>query len=147
MHKALQLILAAALAGAPLGALAANEEASAFDGAWNVTLTCPPHSDDEDAKGYVHRFPAEVRNGVFRGTHAAEGEPGSRFLSGTIGKDGAANLSLEGIVSNADYSVNHAARGKPYVYRVRARFEPASGIGQRVGKRKCEFRFARVGSR
>lgn len=147
MRKALHFIIAATVSCAHAGAFAADEGASAFDGLWNVTLTCPPHSDDEDAKGYVHRFPAEVKDGVLRGTHATEGEPGWHFLSGTVGKDGAASLTLEGIVSNADYSVNHAARGKPYVYRVRARFEPSSGVGQRVGKRKCEFRFARVASR
>jgi hypothetical protein len=29
-------------------------------------------------------------------------------------------------------------------YRAWAGFEPASGSGQRVGKRKCDFRFRRV---
>ena len=40
---------------------AAQEEASPFDGSWEVTLTCPPHHEDDDAKGYVHRFPAVVK--------------------------------------------------------------------------------------
>lgn len=31
----------------------------AFDGTWDVTLTCPPLRDDEDdAKGYIQRFRA-----------------------------------------------------------------------------------------
>ena len=66
-----------------------------------------------------------------------------RALTGPIGIDGAAALVLEGIVNNPAYSVNNAQRGKPYSYRVRARFEPDSGTGQRVGKRKCNFLFKR----
>ncbi len=139
-----KLFLAALVMGHHDVTPAADGDASPFDGMWSVTLTCPPHNEDEDAKGYVHQFPAEVKAGVIHGTHGTEGEPGWHFLSGPIGKDGSASLTLQGIVSNADYSVNHAYRGKPYVYRVRAKFEPTSGTGQRMGKRKCEFRFRRV---
>ncbi len=58
-------------------------------------------------------------------------------------RTGNAALSLEGIVNNPDHSVNNAYRGKSYSYRVRATFEPSVGTGQRVGKRKCSFRFDR----
>lgn len=128
---------------AAIGAAAFAEPASPFDGKWDATLTCPPHHEDEDAKGYVHRFPVEVRNAVVRGVHGAEGEPGWHLLTGTIAKDGNAALSLEGIVNHPDHSVNNAYRGKSYSYRVRATFEPSVGTGQRVGKRKCSFRFDR----
>ena len=58
-------------------AAAAHGQQSKFDGAWNVTMTCPPHNAaDDDAKGYTHRFTAEVREGRMRGTHGKEGEPG-----------------------------------------------------------------------
>lgn len=123
---------------------AAGDDATPYDGKWNVTLTCPPHNEDEDAKGYVHHFPAEVKAGMIQGTHAAEGQPGWHFLSGPIGKDGSASLTLQGIVNNADYAVGHGFRGKPYVYRVRAKFESNSGVGQRVGKRRCDFQFRRA---
>lgn len=119
--------------------------ASPFDGRWEVTLTCPPHHEDDNAKGYVHRFPAEVKDAVLRGVHGAEGQPGWHLLTGTIAQDGSAELALDGIVNNPDYSINDAYRGKVYRYRVRATFEPASGSGQRVGKRKCSFRFDRLG--
>ncbi len=121
----------------------AATEAAPFDGPWKVTLTCPPHDDDEDAKGYVHYFPAEVKANEFRGTHAIEGEPGWHLLTGTIAPDGNANLTLQGIVNNPNYAVNHAFRGKPYSYRVKARFEPSSGSGRRIGKRRCDFDFKR----
>ena len=137
-------LLSAALAVAVGPAPAVAADATPFDGAWNVTLTCPPHNEDEDAKGYVHRFAGEVRNGEFRATHATEGEPGWHFLSGTIAPDGSAMLKLDGIVNNPDYAVNKAFRGKPYSYRVRARFEASGGSGQRVGKRKCDFQFKRA---
>ena len=78
-----------------------------------------------------------------RGTHGAEGAPSWHLLTGDIAADGSAMLRLEGIVNNPAYSVNNAQRGKPYTYRVRARFEPTEGTGQRVGKRKCDFRFKR----
>ena len=92
------LFVAAALAGP---AQVAAQERSPFDGAWDVTLTCPAlHDDDDDAKGYVHRFPAEVKGGVLRGVHGSEGEPSYHLLTGTIGADGAAALVLEGIVNN-----------------------------------------------
>jgi hypothetical protein len=135
--------VAVALGGAHLRALAGGPDAAPFDGRWNVTLTCPPHNEDDDAKGYVHRFPAEVKAGEFRGTHATEGQPGWHLLTGTIAADGTANLKLEGIVNNPDYAINNAFRGKPYTYRVRARFESSVGTGQRIGKRKCDFQFNR----
>lgn len=128
---------------APACAQSPADTATRFDGAWNVTLTCPPHSDDEDAKGYVHRFPADVKDGVLRGTHGTEGQPSWHLLSGTIAPNGTAALTLDGIVGNPDYAINNAQRGKPYSYRVRAQFEPASGSGQRVGRRKCDFAFKR----
>jgi hypothetical protein len=136
-------LVTAALLGTWLGSPAAAQSATPFDGLWNVTLTCPPHDDDEDAKGYVHRFPAQITSGEFRATHATEGQPGWHLLTGTIAQDGSANLTLEGIVNNPNYALNHAFRGKPYVYRVRAKFEASSGTGRRMGKRRCDFDFKR----
>ena len=144
MRRACYLFVAAAFLASHCVALAADEDTSRFDGTWSVTLTCPSYHEDEDAKGYVHRFPAAVKAGVLRGTHATAGQPGWHFLSGPIAQDGVASLTLEGIVNSAEGAVNQAYRGKPYAYRVRARFEQTSGIGQRVGKRKCEFQFQRV---
>lgn len=127
-----------------LPAVAQNVDSSIFDGKWEVTLSCPPHHDDDDAKGYVHRFPAEVKGGALRGVHGTEGQPSWHLLVGNIAPNGAAALTLDGIVNNPAYSINNAQRGKPYTYRVRAQFESSSGIGQRVGKRKCDFGFKRM---
>ena len=100
-------------------------------------------TDDDDAKGYTHRFSAEVRDGRLRGTHGSEGEPGWHDLHGKIGPQGDAVLRLDGIVNNPKYAINDAQRGKTYSYRVQAHFEERSGIGQRLTGRACEVRFAR----
>lgn len=125
-------------------AAAAHGQESKFDGAWNVTMTCPPHNaTDDDAKGYTHRFTAEVRAGRMRGTHGKEGEPGWHLLHGKINEDGSATLRLDGIVNDPKYAINEAERGKEYSYRIKAQFEPGSGTGQRLTGRVCEFRFTR----
>lgn len=134
------LVVHAALAQ---GISFAAESTTAFDGSWDVVLTCPPHNEEDDAKGYVHRFPAEITGGIVRGTYGREGEPGWHLLTGTVEPGGNAALRLEGVVSNPDYAINKAQRGKAYAYRVRASFEQAKGSGQRVGRRKCDFQFNR----
>jgi len=123
---------------------AAQAQEGKFDGAWNVTMTCPPHIDaDDDAKGYTHRFAAEVQKSRIRGTHGKEGEPGWHFLHGRIHEDGSATLRLDGIVNNPRYAINEAERGKAYSYRIKAQFEPGGGSGQRLTGRACEFKFTR----
>lgn len=135
------LVVIAVGAGAPTLAVA---EPSAFDGTWDVTLTCPPLKDDaDDAKGYTQRFSGQVKDGMLRATHGVEGQPSWHLLTGEIPPDGKAMLTIEGIVKNADYAVNHAARGKSYTFRVRATFAGDHGTGVRLGKRKCEFDFRR----
>jgi hypothetical protein len=139
MHNATALAVLLALASGPAPAQEAK-----FDGAWNVTMTCPPHDDaDDDAKGYVHRFPAEVRKSRIQGTHGSEGEPGWHFLHGRIDPSGSATLRLDGIVNNPKYAINNAKRGKEYTYRIKAQFEERSGVGQRLTGRACEFTFSR----
>ncbi len=121
----------------------AAEAPTTFDGQWDATLICPPHNEDDDAKGYTHRFPAEIRNGYIKGVYGTEGQPGWHTLSGPLAPDGSAMLKLDGIVSRPDYAINKAWAGKAYTYRVRARFEANSGSGQRMGQRKCELQFVR----
>ena len=140
MHRG-QIFLAFALITGTQ-ALAADVP-SKFDGPWNVTLTCPPHSGDEDAKGYTHHFPGEVSNSRMHAVHGAEGEPGWHLLTGAIAEDGSATLRLQGIVNNPKYAINGAQQGKAYQYRVKAQFEASSGSGERLTGRACHFAFAR----
>lgn len=125
-------------------ASAAQAQQTKFDGAWNVVMTCTPHNAaDDEAKGYTHRFPAEIQNGRMRATHGKEGEPGWHFLHGKINEDGSATLRLDGIVNNPRYAINDAERGKEYTYRVKTQFQSNSGVGQRLTGRACEFAFTR----
>jgi hypothetical protein len=121
----------------------AHAQNTKFDGAWNVVLTCPPHNDEEGTKGYTHMFPAEVKNGQLQGVHGKEGEPGWHFLHGDISPNGTATLQLDGIVNSPDHAIGRSPKGKTYSYRVQAKFDQASGTGQRMSGRVCEFRFTR----
>lgn len=136
----LQILLVATVTAV---AAAAAAQGPGFDGAWNVTLACPPHSGDDDAKGYTHRFPGEVTNGQMRAVHGKEGEPGWHLLTGRIAADGSATFQLDGIVNNEKYAINNAQRGKVYKYKVRAQFDPKSGSGERLTGRVCRFAFSR----
>jgi hypothetical protein len=125
-------------------AATAHAQTSPFDGTWQVTLRCPPHNAaDDEAKGYTHRFAADVLQGRMRGTYGKEGEPGWHQLHGKIADDGSAALRLDGIVNNSAHAINNAPRGQEYSYRVKAQFDGNSGTGQRVTGRVCEFRFSR----
>lgn len=106
-------------------------------------MVCPPHDDDDEARGYTHRFPGQVVDREFSATHGKEGEPGWHFLRGRINAKGNATLRLDGIVNNPKYAINDAARGKQYSYRVKAHFDETSGVGQRLTGRVCEFTFTR----
>lgn len=137
--------LSAGLFAAAASAQSPTPNNAAFDGKWSVVLTCPPQNEDDDgAKGYVHRWSVEVKGGIMHGTYGTEGEPSYHLLSGIIAPDGKADLKLDGIVSRPDYAINNAWRGKPYTYRVRAKFEGEHGTGVRAGRRKCEFAFAKI---
>ena len=141
----LRLLVPLVVALADTTALAQPAPASStFDGAWNVTMTCPPHNEeDDDAKGYTHRYTGQVTAGELRAVHGTDGEPGWHLLRGRIGDDGNAALRLEGVVSNARYAINGAERGKRYSYRVKAHFDGSSGTGERLTGRTCTFVFKR----
>jgi hypothetical protein len=122
----------------------AMAQTTRFDGPWKVVLTCPPHNEeDDDAKGYTHRFSGSVVEGELSATHGKEGEPGWHLLHGRIKPNGDANLRLEGIVNSPKHAINGAQRGKVYSYRVKARFDDRSGAGQRATGRECSFAFSR----
>jgi hypothetical protein len=118
-------------------------QANPFDGKWKVVQHCPPREGVDGAKGYTHYFDVEVVNGELRGAQGTPGEPGWFELRGTIAPDGTAALRRSGLVSNADYAINQAPQGKAYSFRVNAKFEASTGVGQRMSGRPCEFRFSR----
>jgi hypothetical protein len=131
---ALLLILSAPFA------VAANT--GSFDGAWNVTVECPPHGN---AGGYTYRFVAHVKDGVLHGSYNAEGASDSLALDGTIGPDGAATLHARGLTGNPDKVVGRRTRGTRYEYPVKARFEGTRGSGHRTQARPCDLTFFKQG--
>ncbi len=139
----MQRIVIALVASLLVAFVPAHAQDAKFDGTWKVTLTCPPHNDEEGTKGYTHIFPAEIKGGQLLGVHGKEGEPGWHLLQGKISPDGDATLKLDGIVNSPDHAIGRSPKGKPYSYRVRAKFEQASGTGERMSGRVCTFRFVR----
>jgi hypothetical protein len=132
------------LAGTLFTVATTAQSPTPFDGNWDVVLNCPPHdAEDDDAKGYTHRFSGKIDGGELSATYGTAGEAGWHHLHGPIMADGKAALRLDGIVSRPEYAINKATKGKPYTYRVRAMFESAKGTGQRVGRRQCSFTFTK----
>jgi hypothetical protein len=141
-HGAIRLVplLACALLA---GVFSASAQAGRFDGEWNVEMHCPAVKSDDDDKGYTHRFKAQVVDGELHGEHKSAGEPGYHLLTGKIGDKGNAALRLDGVVNNPNYAIHNARYGSSYSYRVKAKFDERSGLGQRQSGRVCEFRFSR----
>ncbi len=119
----------------------APQAASAFDGNWEVTLSCPRHTDG--AKGYRHKFLAEVRNGLLHGAWQSQRTAASLVIGGAIQPDGTATLSATGTTGDEEYSANRVKTGTKYGYTIRARFDGAHGSGSRVEGRICNLVFAR----
>ena len=145
LWRLFKLVLPPAISCAALLPLAAHAQQSKFDGTWSVVMVCPPHSSaKDDAKGYTHRFSAEVLNSRLKGTHGKEGEPGWHFLHGKINADGSASLRLDGIVNTPTHAINEAPQGKEYTYGIKAQFDATAGEGQRLTGRICQFKFSRM---
>jgi hypothetical protein len=126
-----------------LGAAGVAPPSTRFDGAWEVTITCPSSPENPGVKGYSYRFPATVKDGLLVGSHLAEGEAGSLRIEGVIPSDGKAQLKGWGHTGGAEYNLKHAAAGTRYGYGIRARFEETRGTGRRVDGRVCHFSFAK----
>ena len=112
-----------------------------FDGTWSMTLICPATADG--ARGVTFRFPVEVRNGVLRGSHGAEGQPGWLMYDGVVQPDGTALIAAKGVTGDTVYTVGRLPPGTPYSYQVDARFEDTRGSGTRLMGRTCTAGFVK----
>jgi class 3 adenylate cyclase len=113
---------------------------AAFEGDWNVTITCPA---GESAQGYRIEFPGRVKDGALRAVRGVEGSPDSLRLEGDIKPDGSALLVAHGRTGDPKYSVGGVAASTPYSFTVKAQFEGSSGVGKRQEMRPCEVRFTK----
>ena len=111
-----------------------------FDGAWNVTVSCPAH---QGAAGYVIRLLAQVKEGALTAQQGGVGQPGSLTLSGQIQPDGKASIDARGMVGDPRTAGNRLSQGAPYAYRVDALFDGSRGVGNRTELRPCSLTFAK----
>ena len=112
-----------------------------FDGAWNVTVQCPPHGT---ASGYTKRLVAQVKDGALAAQQGDVGQPNSLTLSGKIQPDGKASIDARGMVGDPKNAVKGLSQGAAYAYRVDAVFEGARGAGNRTDDaRPCSLTFVK----
>lgn len=131
-------LMTAALLGAA-ASIAAADDASRFDGTWDVNLVCEPHT--VGVKPYSYEFSAEVKGGVLHGEHGTKGAPSWLVIDGKIQPDGTARLSANGLTGHPDYALQHVPPSTPYAYRIAARFEGTHGTGSRIENRDCQYTF------
>ncbi|MBV8961853.1 MAG: hypothetical protein JOY97_02050 [Hyphomicrobiales bacterium] len=131
--------------GVCVGLMMSSMPASAagdFDGTWQVAVDCA--SSPDGAKGYRWVFPATVRNGQFIGLYKEPNSVPSGRLSGRIGPDGSALLTMTGRTGDPAYAINRVAGGSPIRYSITARFSGNSGSGTRNEQRSCSAVFTRT---
>jgi len=120
----------------------AQAETSAFDGTWNLTLTCEPTFK---ATGYTLKIVARVKDGMFLGQYGEENTPGYLKVTGQIEPDGSSMLQATGLIGKT--GPNSPATGKAYNYVIKAQFKDSRGTGSRMstvsasGQRNCDFVF------
>lgn len=112
-----------------------------FDGRWQVTVQCSLARDG--ALPFTWRFPASVREGQFLGQKGEKGQPNSGTLSGEIGADGNALLTMQGFTGASRQTLTHPKEGSPFHYTVSAHFAGKQGAGKRNEDRECSLDFSR----
>ena len=115
-------------------AVAGQDAAGKFDGAWNSTVTCDPKGS---SLGYTWHFVSTVTGNVLHGERGAQGQPAYLAIDGKIGDDGKAKLTangsgrLDGIHARAVRSVGRAVqlRGEVAILRHRGQRRAEHGTG------------------
>jgi hypothetical protein len=137
------MMVAAAATGFALAAYSTMSDcavaAQSFDGTWTAVVAC---SQFGDVKGYRWRFRTRVQGGALSG-QITNPDNSSGDLSGAIGDDGNAQLTMIGRAGNSDFNYDHAAAGSAIRYTVTAHFHARSGSGKRNEQRPCSFTFTK----
>jgi len=132
-----------ALPASALAQPSTSGAATAFDGNWQVTMTCPNNTEKSAARGYKRQFPAQVKNGVLQGEIGVAESAGWLRIEGPIDADGSARLDARGRTGEPDFAVQHPPPSSPYSFHIDARFDGARGSGGRLEQRACNFVFER----
>jgi hypothetical protein len=111
-----------------------------FDGAWDVTVSCPSQGK---VASYARHLDATVKDGLFNADDSVTRKDNWLKIAGQIGKDGKAKLNAHGITGDPKYNMNGAKSGVPYVYTIDAQFEGTRGTGKRNELRPCTLIFAK----
>ncbi|HEX4039110.1 MAG TPA: hypothetical protein VHX37_13705 [Acidobacteriaceae bacterium] len=138
-------LLTAAILAVTL-APAASIAAEKFDGYWTTTQNCPAEGK---MSALIRQIPGTITNGELRGEKGTADEPGHEIITGTIGDNGDAKLTVNGILANrANAHGMFAHQGASYSYTVNAHFDGDQGKGKRntglgIESRPCDFTFAK----
>jgi hypothetical protein len=135
--SAVTIVLAIALATAS-PAVASQP----FDGTWTASVACGTGPDG--SRGYQWTFSAEVQDGVLRGQYNPPGSVPSGTLTGRIGANGDALLTMRGLTGDPRSSVGGVPRGTRFHFTANAHFAGNTGTGTRNELRQCSLLFRRT---
>jgi hypothetical protein len=125
-------------------AVAGQNAAAKFDGAWNTTVTCDPKGG---SLGYTWHFVSTVTGNALHGERGAQGQPAYLAIDGKIGDDGKAKLTANGVVGSTEYTHGPFVQsGAQYSYEVKSEFSGTEGKGERstglgIYGRPCHWTF------
>jgi len=123
--------------------VSAQAENSAFDGTWNVKISC---EQTFNASAYTYKFVAQIKDGQLSGQYGEEDKPNSLKISGKIEPDGSSMLQATGLTGKTGPKAS--AVGQAYNYAIKAQFNGSQGNGARMqtlksGQRNCDYLFTK----
>jgi hypothetical protein len=116
-----------------------KQETQRFDGRWATTVSC---NTSKGAPPASVTFVTEVRDGVLLGQRGSEGLPGYLRIDGKVTPSGIGHIYAKGrSAANEHVAGQDLPAGTEYAYYIQAKFERASGAGNRVEGRACAYKF------
>lgn len=117
---------------------------SAYDGRWNVVLTCTETTDKTGLiKGYDYAFFVDIAAGKVHGQYGAPGHAASATYDGVVHADGKLEIKAIGKTGKSEYAVGKVRSGTRYGYDLQGQLQGSGGQAVRTSLRPCTAVFTR----